>query len=74
MENKVVERRRVNYDRRKTERRKQLFHCVQCGNELKNYPQQKLSDKEIKFCEHCQQMYVIVSQRIEIPYLAKVKK
>lgn len=72
MEEIVADRRLGNFDRRKEERRKQTIYCIQCGKELKNYPQQKLSDKEIKWCEFCKQMYVIVSQRIEIPYLAKV--
>ena len=68
------ERRKSGIDRRKNERRKQEYHCIQCGADLKYYIPEKLTDKEVLWCEACQQMFVIVAQRFEVPYLAKVKK
>lgn len=68
------ERRSGKGDRRKLDRRKHEYHCITCGENLKHYESEKVSDKEIFWCEGCQQMFVLSAQRMEIPYLAKVKK
>lgn len=67
-----IERRRK--DRRRNDRRKPEYYCIQCGGELMYYIPEKLSDKEYFWCEVCQQMFILVSQHMKIPYLAKVKK
>lgn len=63
---------RRNKERRKSERRKQDLYCMQCGEALKYYIPDKPTDRETLWCEACQQMYVLVAQRMEVPYLAKV--
>jgi transcription elongation factor Elf1 len=69
---KMEERRSGRHDRRKSERRKREIHCIQCGKELTYYNGDKPQDKETFWCDSCQQMYVLVSQHMEIPYLSKL--
>jgi uncharacterized protein YbaR (Trm112 family) len=64
---------RRNADRRKEDRRKVGFFCPKCGRSLIYYIPTKPTDKETLWCEPCQQMYVIVAQHIEIPYMAMVR-
>lgn len=59
-------------DRRKFERRKRKIHCIQCGEELTYYTPGIPTDKEFFWCAPCQQMYALVAQHMEIPYLSKV--
>jgi transcription elongation factor Elf1 len=68
------ERRKSRIDRRKEDRRKREFHCILCGGELIYYISDKITDRETFWCEHCQQIYVLVAQHMKVPYLAKVER
>jgi transcription elongation factor Elf1 len=65
-------RRTRKNDRRKFERRKRKIHCILCGNELVHYKGDVPKDKEIFWCEICEQMYMLAAQHMEIPYLSKI--
>ena len=68
------ERRKSGIDRRKKDRRQHEYHCIHCGGDLRYYLSNKITDKEVFWCEACQQMFVLVAQHMEVPYLAKVDK
>jgi DNA-directed RNA polymerase subunit RPC12/RpoP len=70
----MIERRKSRIDRRKGDRRKPDYHCITCGSELRYYISEKITDKEVFWCETCKQMFVLVAQHMEVPYLARVKK